>query len=1029
MTRMQSEAKRFWRSLEELANDEGFRDSLDREFPDAALEAPNAATRRQFLTLMGASLAMAGVTGCRQPREEIVPYIETPEQIAAGNPLYFATAMTLGGVATGLLVEQHMGRPTKIEGNPDHPASLGATDAFAQAAVLTLYDPDRSTEVIHHGQRSTWPRAAAALRAAMEELRSREGEGLRVLTDTITSPTLAWELETLLEAFPQARWHQYEPVARGWAREGARLAFGEKLDVVYNLENADTILSLDADLFDCGPGSIRYAREFADRRRVWRAAPQSASMNRLYAVGPTPSPSSAVADHRLPLRAGDVAVFARALAEELEVPAGPPPSPTVDQVPAEWLSALAGDLRRHRGRSLIVAGDFQPPAVHALAHALNAALGNVGETIAYIPPVHARPVNEMESLRELADDMEAGEVEAVVVLGANAVFSAPADVEFARAMQRVPFRLHLGLYHDETARLCHWHVPETHFLETWGDARAYNGAASLIQPLIAPLYGGVSPLELVATLHGGAERSAYDLLREFWREQWSDRDEGFERLWKQALHEGVIEGTAFAPAAVELQESWWGDISDSPEEEESSELEVVFRPDPTIYDGRFANNAWLQELPKPLTKITWENVAVFAPATAEKLGLTVKIGGDGGEFLTDLVELTYRGRTIEAPAWIQPGHAADSVTVYFGYGRTHAGRVGDGVGFDAYRLRTSYRPWFDDGLMVRKTGRRYHLAATQLHHTMHGRDIVHAGTLEEYHSDPHSITHPQPKKKQKKKKEEPKSLPVLESPPASLAPEHQYKRYKWGMVIDQTVCTGCSACVVACQAENNIPVVGKEEVARGREMHWLRIDAYYEGDDPKLPDGVYFQPVPCMHCEKAPCELVCPVNATVHSDEGLNDMNYARCVGTRYCSNNCPYKVRRFNYFQYADWVTESLKPLRNPDVTVRSRGVMEKCTYCVQRINAARIHAEKDDRPLVKNREGEWIKPIYENELLTACQAACPTQAIAFGDLNDPDSEVSKMRYKQPLQYGLMAEHLGTQPRTTYLAALRNPNPEITAH
>jgi Fe-S-cluster-containing dehydrogenase component len=976
-------------------------EALRDEFPDGATEPPDPLTRRRFLALSAASAALAGLGGCaRPPREEIVPYVRAPEGVVPGKPLFYATAMTLGGVATGLLVEQHLGRPTKVEGNPGHPASLGATDAFAQAAVLTLYDPDRSTAVMHGDRASSRGEAVGALRAALAS--RKKGAGLRVLTEVVTSPTLARQLELFLQEYPEARWHQYEPVGRSAVREGARKAFGTDVDAVYHLDKSDVILSLDADFLGAGPGHLRYARDFAERRRVWPQEPSEARMCRLYTVGPTPMPTAAVADHHLSIRASEVESIARAVAVRLGVPTGPAAPAPDGRFPEDWLTGLVTDLQKNRGRGLVIAGDHQPASVHALAHALNDSLGNTGQTITYIPPVHARPVDEMASLRDLVEDMKQGRVEVLVVLGVNPAFTAPADLEFARHLVGVPFRLHLGLYRDETAQLCHWHVSEAHFLESWGDARAYDGTASVVQPLIAPLYGGLSALELVAAIRG-QDPSAYELLREFWRDQWKNPPEGFDRLWDKTLHDGVVEGTAFKPTKVELKANWWEDGTPQP-----SGLEVVFRPDPTVHDGRFANNGWLQELPKPLTKITWDAVAAVGPATARELGLTQEVDDRGGDVAVDLVELRYRGRSVEAPAWVLPGHAEGSVTVYFGYGRAAAGRAGSGVGFNGYAIRTSDRPWFDAGLEVRRTGRRYRLAATQLHHALHGRDPVRSGTLQHYRENPHAIAGR-------------RSLPIVGEPP-SLYPEHSYPHYKWGMVIDLSACVGCSACVVACQAENNIPVVGKEQVARGREMHWLRIDSYHADD----PAGTYFQPVPCMHCEKAPCEVVCPVNATVHSDEGLNDMVYNRCVGTRYCSNNCPYKVRRFNFLRYADWTTESLKLLRNPAVTVRSVGVMEKCTYCVQRINAARVHAETDDRSLVRNREGALVKPIHEHELLTACQAACPTRAIAFGDLNDPGSTVSRMRHDAPLNYGLLADELGTRPRTTYLAAVRNPNPDI---
>jgi molybdopterin-containing oxidoreductase family iron-sulfur binding subunit len=1011
-----SGAKRppYWRSLEELVATDSFQEMLQREFPEQAAEWTDPITRRHFLMLMGASLALAGVTGCSgkpAPAEKIMPYARQPEEMIPGKPLFYATAMTLGGLATGLLVESHEGRPTKVEGNPRHPASLGATDVFAQASILGLYDPDRSQSVTYAGQPRAWDDALLACRKALEAQRRRRGAGLRVLTETITSPTLAHQLageqaESLLKEFPEAQWHQYDPARSDNALEGSSLAFGRYCNTVYHLSDADVILALDADLLSCGPGHLRYVREFMGRRRV-RGKPEQVSMNRLYVVESMPSTTGAVADHRLALQARDVETLARAVAAgvgQTDVK----PDEQLPQDQRKWISALVKELNGHRGRSLVIAGDWQPPAVHALVHALNRTLGNVGKTVTYTDAVEARPVNQLADLQTLVRDMEAGSVELILILGGNPVFTAPADLDFAKHLQKVPLRLHLGLYQDETAVQCHWHIPETHYLEAWSDARAYDGTVSIIQPLIAPLYGGKSSHELLAALTGPAERPGYDIVRDYWREHWpkSTGASDFERAWNTALHEGSIVGTALPAVERTLVQANPPLAAERPRRDNTDYLEIVFRPDPTIHDGRFANNSWLQELPKPLTKLTWDNAVFISPATAEKHGLTqtfASIGGEHGHALVAVIELLYAGRTIKAPVWILPGHADDSVTVHFGYGRTSAGTVGTGVGFNAYSLRTSEAPWFGTGLRITKTGERYPLACTQMHHGMEGRDPVRASTLKDYQTDPHVFA----EKSGTRKEESDRRLhhltlydPVDDRPPKN----------KWGMVIDLAACTGCSACVVACQAENNIPVVGKTEVTRGREMHWLRIDRYYVGavHEPHT----YFQPVPCMHCENAPCELVCPVGATVHSADGLNDMIYNRCVGTRYCSNNCPYKVRRFNFLAFADFATESLKLGRNPNVTVRSRGVMEKCTYCVQRIRAAQIEAEIGGRP------------VRDGDVITACQAACPAEAILFGDMNDRTSRVVKAK-AEPLNYGLLAE-LNTQPRTTYLPALRNPNPDL---
>jgi molybdopterin-containing oxidoreductase family iron-sulfur binding subunit len=615
---------------------------------------------------------------------------------------------------------------------------------------------------------------------------------------------------------------------------------------------------------------------------------------------------------------------------------------------------------------------------------MNHTLGNVGSTVFYTDPVEAGPVDQMGSLRELVADMQAGLVDLLVILGGNPVYQAPAELRFSEHLSKVKLRVHLGLYDDETAALCHWHIPETHYLETWSDGRAFDGTITIMQPLIAPLYGGKSAHEVLAALMGQPNRPSYAIVRDYWRGQLPPED--FEPFWRTALHEGLVANTALPPREVAYRNMRVeaSELAVSPSDQRS--LDLVLRPDPTVWDGRFANNGWLQELPKPLTKLTWDNAALISPATAQRLGLHNE----------DVVELRYRGRTARAPVWLMPGQADEAVTVHLGYGRWRTGRVGRGTGFNAYVLQTSTAPWGDSGMEIHPTGGRYPLASTQLHHTMEGRNLVRVGTLAQYLAHPefvHEMAHEPP-------------------PDLTLYPLYEYKGYAWGMAIDLNACIGCNACVIACQAENNIPIVGKSQIAVGRDMHWLRIDRYYQGsiDDPET----YYQPVLCMHCEKAPCEVVCPVAATVHDDEGLNVMVYNRCVGTRYCSNNCPYKVRRFNFLQYVDDQTPVLKLLRNPDVTVRTRGVMEKCTYCVQRISAARIQAEKDQRL------------IGDGEVVTACQASCPTEAIVFGDINDLNSRVAKLKASQ-LNYGLLTD-LNTRPRTTYLARLRNPHPDLAA-
>ncbi|HVR72119.1 MAG TPA: TAT-variant-translocated molybdopterin oxidoreductase [Vicinamibacteria bacterium] len=973
-----SRGRVFWKSLEELSGSARFKEFLEREFPEQASEWDDPEGRRDFLRVMGASLALAGLTGCtRQPEEKIVPYVRAPEDELPGRPLFFATAVVDDGYARGVLVESHMGRPTKVEGNPDHPLSLGATDAFAQAAILQLYDPDRSQTLTYRGEIRPWGNFLAAMHSAVAAQRAAGGAGVRLLTGTVTSPTLIGQVQEFLATLPGARWHQWEPA-------GPHQTSG----LQHRIEAADLLLSLDADFVGAGPARVRDARAYTSRRKLQPGGP---AMNRLYVVESAPSLTGALADHRLAVRPSEVDRIARAIVGALDGGVA-----SAEPGHQAWIAALATDLQRHAGRSLVLAGEWQPPAVHALARDLNQRLGNVGRTVTYsaVPPAG----DAFGSLRELAADMDAGRVSLLVVSGTNPVYTAPVDLEFSARMDKVGLRVHLGLYQDETAERCHWHVPEAHTFESWGDARAADGTVTILQPLIAPLYGGKTAHELLAALTDRPERTAYEIVREHWQTG-GGLGGDFERAWQQALHDGVVrapaaEGTATLPAAPTASTTpAAAPFAAAPvAAAETQGLELAFRPDPSVYDGRFANVGWLQELPKPLTKLTWDNAALMSPRTAARLGITTEATSRGTT--TDLVLLRYRGRAVTAPALAVPGHPDETVTVHLGYGRARAGRVGSGLGFNAYALRTSDAPWSGAGLEVAKTGERYTLAVTQEHWSLEGRNIVRAATRAQHERDPHFAAR----------------LGHKPGRELTMYPEHKYEGYAWGMAIDLNSCVGCNACVVACQAENNIPVVGKDQVARGREMHWLRVDQYYTGavEDP----DTYFAPVPCMHCEMAPCEVVCPVAATVHSEEGLNDMVYNRCVGTRYCSNNCPYKVRRFNFFLYSDWETPSLKLGRNPDVTVRSRGVMEKCTYCVQRINHARVQAKNEDR---KVRDGE---------IQTACAQACPGRAIVFGDINDPRSEVARLK-ADPRNYGML-EELNTRPRTTYLAAVRNPNPEM---
>jgi MoCo/4Fe-4S cofactor protein with predicted Tat translocation signal len=1006
--------KQYWRTLEELAGDPQFEELLHREFPrQAPSEWDDSVDRRDFLKLMAASLAFAGLSGCgRTPEQFVVPYVKQPEGMVLGKPQFYATVMPFGADAIGLLVESHEGRPTKIEGNPDHPSSLGATNVFAQASLLNLYDPDRAQTVTKFGEIQTWAAFLDSAQAIAAETKGTNGTGFRILTGIITSPTLAAQIQSLLTLFPQAKWHQWEPAVGDGTREGAKLAFGSYLNTVYHPERADVILSLDSDFLGSGPGHIRYAREFSRRRKL--NGPNDA-MNRLYVVEPTPSVTGATADHRLPLRASDVNLFARALAAKLGLGGSAAVPPDAEK----WLDAVVKDLQKHKGASLVVAGEQQPAEVHALAHAINAALANVGTTLYYTAPVEAQPVNHLESLRQLCADIQAGKVETLLILGVNPVYTAPHDFDFASLIgfdrktkqKKIKNTIHVSPHFDETSELCDWHVAESHYLETWGDARAFDGTLSVIQPLIAPLYHTHSAREALAAFGDKPGVSDYDVLRDGLKTANPSAD--FEKFWRKTLNDGLVAGSTFPPvnAGLKFSVSSLATAKATP----ANDIEFIFRPDPCVYDGRFANNGWLQELPKPVTKLTWDNAALISPKTAEDLKLAHNVawrGGEHGKIYSNVIDIALSNSKVTAAAWRVPGQADGVVVLPLGYGRKKAGYTGTNKGFNAYAVRASDALWatYAPTSAIKKTGDDYPLACTQYHFSMEGRQILATGTLEEFRKNPNFANE------------------HAEAPPKELSlykgeAEFPYDRDKWAMAIDLNKCNGCNACVVACQSENNIPVVGKDQVMRGREMHWIRIDRYYEKaksatndpssyDDSLFNPPTFFQPVPCQQCENAPCEQVCPVGATAHSAEGLNDMTYNRCIGTRYCSNNCPYKVRRFNFLRFQDWETPQLKLLRNPEVTVRSRGVMEKCTYCVQRINNARIESEKTNAP------------IRDGAIVTACEQACPTEAIVFGNANDKESRVAKLKAQQR-NYSLLGE-LNARPRTTYLAAVRNPNPEL---
>jgi MoCo/4Fe-4S cofactor protein with predicted Tat translocation signal len=945
---------RFWRSLEEWSHSPEFLPYLHREFPEHASEWKGGIDRRRFLQLLGASLAFAGLTACsRQPQEKLVPYARRPEELIPGRPIYYATTFPHRGYGKGAIVRTEMGRPTHLEGNPDHPASLGATDVFMQASILGLYDPDRSQVVRQGSEISTWDSLTQFVGERVSFHDRDQGTGLFVLTGKTTSPSFQDQLSRMRQRFPKMSWCEYEAAAS----VRARAASGRDAEAIYDLSKADIIVSLDADFLYEGPANLIHIKAFSQRRRE-----PDKDFSRLYAIESAPSTTGAKADVRWSRKPSEIVAFAQQLANAVL---------QGDQSVAQEIQQLAAELESHRGRSVVIAGDYQPEIVHATAFLLNRALGNIGVAVMY-REASGSP-EEQVPLAEFVTALKKGVAQTLVIAGPNPVYALPASFAFAQALAAVPHSLHLGLYDDETGSLCEWHVPESHYLEAWGDIRAIDGTASVIQPMIAPLYSdSASLLELMSLFIDLPPQKGYDIVHRFWRDKLGA---GSPAAWEHALNLGII-ADVVPGSGVGVTDI----LPASGVPQPASDFEILFRPDAAVDDGRYANNGWLQELPRPLTKLTWDNVAMVSPASAKLLGVTTG----------DVVKLSVGGGSVSAPIWIQPGHADGCVSVTLGYGRTKVGEVANGVGFNANLLRSDALAWSLANLKIEPTGTQHELASTQHHFSMEGRGLIQVQTLAEYKADPRGAQEAQPDP----------------SPKDNLSPPYEYKKHAWAMSIDLNTCVGCNACIVACQSENNIPVVGKDQVFKGREMHWLRIDRYFEG--PPEEPAMHFQPVACMQCEDAPCEVVCPVGATVHSSEGLNDMVYNRCVGTRYCSNNCPYKVRRFNFLEYSDGVHPTIALQKNPDVTIRSRGVMEKCTYCVQRIESARIGAQ------------EKMRPIQDGEIITACQSACPAEAIVFGDGNDPNSRVSRLK-ALPRNYGLLAD-LNTHPRTTYLAKVTNP-------
>ncbi len=1013
----------YWHSMAELEQTPEFREAVEREFSEPLEQLPpNSPARRRFMEVMGASFAMAGLAGCRYPEDKIVPLTRRPDGSIPGTTQRYATAMELNGVGVGLHATSYDGRPIKVDGNPLHPESLGAASTYHQASVLGVYDPDRSDSVtsLRGGKRvgGTFADFDKAAKEQVKKLRASRGEGLRVLSERSSSPTLEALKARWLQAFPLSKWVVYEPLGNNGRAAGTALAFGAPHRVHYAFDAAKVVLSLDADPISTPafPAALANARALATTR-----VPDASNMSRIYAVESAYTLTGAIADHRLAVRAEQIKAVVALLDAEISAKANalpeqgaaqPKPSAPflADPKVSKFLNAVVKDLLANVGKSVVVAGLHQPAEVHALAERLNVLLGNTGRTVFYTADSDDSVVSDVDALKALTEEMAAGRVETLLVLGGNPAYDAPSDVAFGAALEKVAFSVRLGLYEDETSQGAQWHLPAAHYLESWGDVRAYDGTVSIVQPLIAPIFGGRSSIELIARLLGD-ETKALDLVKEQHKAQLPD-----ERRFRKSVHDGLIEGSSYARVAPKLQPIAPVKLSDREQSAtvENGQFELRFVPCPKVYDGRFANNAWLQELPETFSRLAWDNSAFMSVATAKALGVT-----DG-----DVLTLTVDGRSVTVPCQLAPGHAEGSIKVALGYGRTHAGRVGGRVGTDvkpvggnAYAVRVSSAPFFTGGCSVASSGPGRRLANTQDNFAMDQigaqgvadrlPQIVREATLEEFEKErdfAHHVVH------------QPHALNLWVDPVS-------YEGHKWGMAIDLNKCIGCSACVTACQAENNIPVVGQENVAMGREMLWLRVDRYYRGDE-NAPE-VRFQPMPCQQCENAPCEQVCPVGATMHSHEGLNDMVYNRCIGTRYCSNNCPYKVRRFNYFNYnLDVIgitpytpTEDPKMklksmVFNPEVTVRSRGVMEKCTFCVQRIQNGKIPAKNAKRAL------------QDGEIKTACQETCPTDAIVFGDLNDKKSRVASLQ-KLERAYELLGE-FQNRPRVRYLARITNPNPEL---
>ncbi|MCB0272634.1 MAG: TAT-variant-translocated molybdopterin oxidoreductase [Bdellovibrionales bacterium] len=967
---MKKEKPTFWRSFNHLENNQEYQNFLTQEFPQGAEQLSDPVTRRNFMKIMSASAALAGLTACRMPKETIVPFVHAPEKMIPGTPKYYATVLSIGGLAKGVLVENHDGRPTMIQGNDKHPSSLGAVNEFDQASILSLYDPERLKISSHNGAPQTWSQFETYWREKSATFVKTKGEGLAVITNSNPSITFARLQKDFVSKFPKATWVSYDALDTSNIQEGLKLIQSKNITPFYQFDKAQVVVSFGHDFLGTDSDSTRHQKGFSKRRRV---RDKEDAMNRLYAVESSFTLTGSNADHRIKLNPSEMDSFVLAVYQEVAKHVS---LPKVGGTPNahghdSWVKALAKDLLAHHKNSVISAGKASSPQVHALVHLLNQALGNVGQSVFYTP------TSNTDNLSSLVEKAKNNQIKTLIVLGANPAYDTAFDLSFADVMSKSGEVIVAAIAENETTQKANWILAQSHALESWSDALFQDGTQSIAQPMIRPLFDTQSDIEILNLLTNLSPKQGYEIVRDTWKGQ----------NWNQILHDGLKNGSSFVSVAFSPK----GSIQI--EESKHAGLEIEFIPSASTLDGQFANNGWLQEMPHPITKISWDNPAWISPSFAKKNNLK------NGQMIT----LSKEGRSLTLPVWIVPGQPNNTITLELGFGRSVCGSIGKDVGFNTYQLRSHKHPYAESGFEMKASSEVVTLANTQDHGSMEDRPLVRMATLEAFRKNPafakEAVEHP---------------------PLKSLWKEHPYTEgYQWGMSIDLNTCTGCNSCLIACQTENNIPIVGKEQVNKGREMHWIRMDRYFSGseEDPMI----VFQPVACVHCENAPCEQVCPVNATVHDEEGLNTMIYNRCIGTRYCSNNCPYKVRRFNFFNY---IKESPIPTsksklvqmsNNPDVTIRFRGVMEKCTYCTQRIEEVRSHAKLENRA------------IKDGEIKTACQSACPSDCIVFGNINDPESEVSKLK-KLEQDYAMLAE-INIKPRTTYLAKLRNPNPEIEDH